>query len=164
MTPNERFTVRAAVLSVADELLSSSMRRAIGLMILVGLTFASVSCDLFGHRSEPVEILVRGDSFTLRWDPPIGTTASSRYRVTGYELYYRPHSGNPGQLQWQALAEIAGPAPLTHRITREMLGPGKYDFAVRSVYDGGAVSDYHASTDYSADPPSGWYVTWIGGE
>ena len=159
--------------------LSKSTRRAIGIVFSFLLVITINGCALpflaeldsansTGSRSddsempdgnngsglEPLMIPVTGESFTVAWD----TSSSS---VDQYLLYYRPR----GETHWHALSAVdAGEAEggsVTFEVDKDVLevGPGAYEFAVSSVYDG-EESELHTSLCEEAEPDRGWYVSW----
>ena len=90
---------------------------------------------------------VRGESFTLAWD-------SGAEPVSSYRVYTRPHGGT----DWTPLASGLADASVT--VTVAMLAYGVYEFAVSAVAGDGTESDLHTSLDPTADPESGWYLSW----
>lgn len=96
------------------------------------------------------EIIVSGTSAILRWDAPAGT-------VTGYKVYYRDHGTGDA---WTFLADVAASADPSYTVEVTDLGVGSYDFAITSVDGSETESDLHTSLDETADPPTGWFLTW----
>ena len=159
--------------------LSKSTRRALGIVFSFLLVIVMNGCalpflaeldsgDNTGSRSdnsemndgnngsglEPLMIPVTAESFTVAWD----TSSSS---VDEYVLYYRPH----GETHWHTLSAVdAGAAEggsVAFEVNKDVLeaGPGEYEFAVSSVYDG-EESELHTSLCEEAEPDRGWYVSW----
>ncbi len=99
---------------------------------------------------QPQMITVRSESFTIAWDagdPP----------VESYNIYYRRHNGEG---EWSTLTAVSADTRELE-ITSDLLadGPGHYDFAVTSVYNGDE-SEFHTSLSEDAEPERGWYVNW----
>ena len=118
------------------------------------------SCGLFAYIGEPDEIVLWGNELILSWDPPAATLGSPQ--TESYSLYYRPFPSFFGG-DWTALGTVSARGTTSFHVDGAALEPGKYEFAVRSVDEQGSYSDYHKSTDGDADPPTGWYVNWLGG-
>lgn len=137
------------------------MRRITRTGLLVAIGAFTLSCSLFAPHNDPIEISIVGDAFTLTWDPPVGTHASSLRHVESYELFHQEYPG-PFFQSWQQLSSVPAADSLEFRVTNEQLTPGTYVFAVRAVYADGSASSYHSSTESAADPPTGWYLRWIG--
>ena len=137
------------------------MRTVMRTGLLSSLTLLLLSCSLFVNTNQPLEIIVIGNSIVLEWDPPAGAGTSSLKRVDAYELFYQPYRSGQASA-WQLLSAVPAGGTLRYLVTTDELNPGTYAFAVRAVYTDDSTSDYHASTDNSADPPAGWYLTWIG--
>ncbi len=89
------------------------------------------------------------DQLVLRWDPPVAT-------VSNYNVYYRVH----GTDNWTPLGEIAAVAEPRFTVQHSTLGNGSFDFAVVARNAEGLTSAYHTSLDLTADPSTGWYVSW----
>jgi hypothetical protein len=104
--------------------------------------------DPDGGQDGVAPIQVKGESFTLAWNPPQDGS------VTGYRLYFRTH----GDQNWSELEQVdAGTTEYT--VNHPELDYGQYDFAVTSL-DSGDESDYHSSLDETAQPSGGWYMEW----
>lgn len=93
------------------------------------------------------EIVVTGDHFTLYWD-------ESLEDVLEYRLFVRERGGET----WQPLG--SGLSDPSARITTGELVHGSYEFAVSYVNLLGVESELHSSLDATADPDTGWYLTW----
>jgi Fibronectin type III domain len=89
---------------------------------------------------------------TLQWDPP----ATGGSQVVSYTISYRIH----GTTTWTTLATIPATSQPEYTVLRSTLGSGSFDFAVVAVNGTGAISPLHTSLDATADPTSGWYLTW----
>jgi hypothetical protein len=123
---------------------------ALGLFLLAACS-ACVLPDFGSHvggdESEMVSITT--NTLTLQWDPPASA-------IDHYKVYYRVH----GATDWLALGDVpSGPLP-EYVILHSTLGDGEFDFAVVSVNASAMMSDYHTSLDGTAQPDSGWYVSW----
>ena len=138
------------------------MRTALIVAVVAVLTLATLSCSFFGYTDEPLEVVIHGSSFTLHWDPPAGVGTSSLIQLDSYELFYRSYPGSFGS-GWQTLAAVEAGRPLLLKVSGDQLDPGRYEFAVRATFADGSQSEYHRSTESTADPPSGWYLNWLGG-
>ena len=89
---------------------------------------------------------------TLLWDPP----ASGASQVASYAVGYRIH----GTSTWNTLATIpASPQP-SYTVLHSAVGNGSFDFAVSAKDTAGVTSPLHTSLDPTADPSSGWFLTW----
>ncbi len=99
-------------------------------------------------QASPSPIQVKGDSFTLAWNPP------QEGDVTGYKLYFRSH----GEQGWSELEQVDD-GTTEYTVNHPELDYGRYDFAVTAL-ESGDESDYHSSLDESAQPSGGWYMEW----
>lgn len=104
-----------------------------------------------------MEILVQSETWTLAWDPPVFEGSSAESELESYRVFYRVR----GLSSWTLLSEIEADTSLSLKITPEELDYGYYEFAVSAVDQSGIESPLHESTDFTADPPTGWYVNWI---
>ncbi len=95
------------------------------------------------------QITWSADQLTLQWDPPAQTVAN-------YSIYYRTH----GTSGWASLGEITAVPQPEYVIQHSTLGNGTFDFAVVAKNAEGDTSDYHTSLDSTAEPSTGWYITW----
>ena len=86
---------------------------------------------------------------TLEWDPPSSP-------VNLYRIYYRNH----GAALWNFLAEISEAAEPQYTIDINDIGPGTYDFGVSAVDLDDQESGLHTSLDVTADPSTGWFLSW----
>jgi len=127
-------------------------------LILLLFSTQFISCDMVMATSEYLEIVVKGDSFTISWDDDSMKISSKLIRAEKYKIYYRIH----GTSEWNFLGEtLADPTP-EFLIKSSELDFGKYDLGVCSVNNQGRESVIHSSLDQTADPFCGWYVNWIG--
>ena len=95
----------------------------------------------------PQLLVVRGENFTLAWD-------GGPEPVAEYRAYTRQH----GTVEWTQIA--AGLEAASISIDTTILAYGVYEFAVSSVAADGTESDLHTSLDPTADPGTGWYLSW----
>lgn len=95
------------------------------------------------------QITSAADTVLLAWDPPAG-------EVTSYKIFYRAH-GSP---DWTLLTEVPAQPTPTLTIQQADFGNGSFDFGVEAVGNAGAESGMHSSLDATAQPASGWYLTW----
>jgi hypothetical protein len=95
------------------------------------------------------QITSKAASVTLAWDSPTD-------EVSSYQLFYRPH----GEQDWIYFTEIPASSDPTISLQQSDFGNGSFDFGVVAVTDTGAESPLHSSLDHTAQPTSGWYLTW----
>ena len=128
---------------------------------LLPLAFFSLlvsACPLYNPaafvqpRNAPKDILSEATQITLAWDPP----ASGASQVVSYTVSYRIH----GTSTWNTLATVPANAQPTYTVLRSVVGTGSFDFAVAALYSDGVNSPLHTSLDPTADPTSGWYLSW----
>jgi hypothetical protein len=93
----------------------------------------------------PALIVVQNSEFTMTWNEGVG---ADEYRV-----YQRER----GSGEWSLLESVVGVPELT--VNDSMLSYGEYEFAVTTVQDG-VESGFHTSLDKTADPATGWYLSW----
>jgi hypothetical protein len=103
-------------------------------------------------QAAPADIASTATQATLQWDPP----AVDASQVVSYTISYRVH----GTTTWTTLASVPASAQPQYTVLRSTLGSGSFDFAVMSVDGAGATSPLHTSLDATADPTTGWYLTW----
>ena len=127
-------------------------------VILFSVLFLVTGCRLVIGTSDALEIVVKGNQFTLAWDPGGPVIPNNPGRVAAYNVYYRDH----GSYYWRYLATIEDPNNPECLITDKDIDYGVYDFAVSAVGADGGVSAFHSSLDRTADPICGWYINWIG--
>lgn len=97
-------------------------------------------------------VLSTAAQVTLQWDPP----ASGASQVASYTISYRIH----GTTTWTTLATVPASTQPAYTVLHSAVGNGSFDFAVASIYSTGASSPLETSLDPTADPSSGWYLTW----
>ena len=130
-------------------------------LILVLLVFsltAFSSCKMVMGTDESLEIVVKGSSFTLAWDPGGPEIPNDPNFVVRYNVYYRVH----GSYYWRFLMETESSGNPDCLITDNEMDYGRYDFAVSAVNEQGGTSSLHSSLDGTANPFCGWYINWIG--
>ena len=108
--------------------------------------------DIFGTLQDDSKYekkITSEAQITLAWDPPSTPLQS-------YNIYYRVHD----EVFWNLLAEIPATAEPQYTISIDDIGPGTYDFGVSAVDQDDNESALHTSLDITADPKSGWYLSW----
>ena len=103
-------------------------------------------------NTSPDNISSAATQAILQWDP----VSSGATQVVSYVVSYRVHGGSV----WNTLATIPASSQPSYTVLHATLGAGSFDFAVAAVDSTGAVSPLHTSLDTTADPTSGWYLTW----
>ncbi len=107
-------------------------------------------CSVFLAGEPPVsQITSQTDTLSLAWDPPAGA-------VTSYKVFYRAH----GTTTWNLFAEIPAQPNPALALHQADFGNGSFDFGVEAVGDTGEESAMHTSLDTTAQPTSGWYLSW----
>ncbi len=104
------------------------------------------------QATAPNDVAINGTQATLQWDPP----ASGASQIVSYVLSYRVH----GTLSWTTLATVPAVAQPSYLVQHSVTGGGSFDFAVAAVYSDGKTSAIHTSLDPTADPTSGWFLSW----
>ncbi len=102
-------------------------------------------------------LIVRASKFTLTWDCTAYGAETCPRPVERFQIYYRRY----GSAFWILLAEVSGEGNRTYTVDDDVLPAGRYEFAVRNVYEDGRISPFHSSGDFNSDPPGGWFVDWI---
>lgn len=130
------------------------------IVLLIFSTAAFLGCKLVigTGTDESLEIVVKGESFTLAWDPGGSKIPNDPNSVVHYTVHYRNH----GSVYWHFLMEIESSGSPECLITDELIDFGRYDFAVKAVGELGGVSTLHSSLDSTANPFCGWYINWVG--
>jgi hypothetical protein len=119
-------------------------------LLLLGL----FGCPLYNPSAfvqHADEIASIANQLTLQWNPP-----TSGPTPVSYTLEYRIH----GTTTWQFLATLPATSQPGYTIQHSVLGNGSFDFAVSATDSTGATSPLHTSLDQSADPTSGWFISW----
>jgi hypothetical protein len=146
------------------------IRSLLSIAILLLLPFFFLACPLYnpaafvqnpaqgsGNQNpvsgggQPNDVQLTASQATLAWDPP-----ASGPSVVSYTISYRLH----GTSTWTTLATIPASSQPSYTVLRSAIGPGSFDFAVASVDSTGVSSPLHTSLDSTADPSTGWYLTW----
>ena len=126
--------------------------RVLVLGAIVAITFPACilpNCAIFRQEGDIKLVSVTADQLTLQWDSPPSA-------VDHYTVFFRVH-GTP---DWVTLADVpAAPMPEC-TVAHTTLGDGEFDFAVVAVDASEMWSSYHTSLDVTAQPQSGWYVSW----
>ena len=133
------------------------VRIAFLILLSSSAALVAVSCSSPTGTSEPREIVERSPEFSIAWDCSVAPSGGCRSSIDRYRVYYR----GLGTDTWRLLASVDSDDPLQVRISRDVLEPGQYEFAVRSIDALGRKSAYHRSTDRSAEPSTGWYLNWL---
>ena len=94
-------------------------------------------------------MLCSTEEITLAWDPPPSEIAS-------YKIFYRSHASG----SWILLDEIPTDDDPEYTLFHGDFGNGDYDFGVIAVNTETAESVMHTSLDDTAQPESGWYLSW----
>jgi|GEM_PF-1893443 len=127
--------------------------------VLLSLTFLSLllsACPLYNSmafvqpKTELEDIVTTANQITLQWDPPAAS------QVVSYTVSYRYH----GTSTWITLATIAASPQPAYTVMHSTVGHASFDFAVSATDTAGVTSPLHTSLDPTADPSSGWYLTW----
>ena len=103
-------------------------------------------------QAGPNDVQSTAAQATLQWDSP----PSGPLQVVSYIVSYRVH----GTSNWKMLATVPASSQPEYTVLRSAVGNGSFDFAVAAVDSTGASSPLHTSLDPTADPASGWYLTW----
>jgi hypothetical protein len=137
-----------------------SMAGRAGLIALLSapvlLSLLLFGCPLYdpsafvAPQSAPKDLLSSASQIILAWDPPASGT------VANYIVSYRTH----GTAAWTSLATVPATPQPTYTILRSAIGTGIFDFAVSAEDSSGDISILHTSLDQTADPNSGWYLSW----
>ena len=136
--------------------------RTISILILITALFLSTgACSLYllqnleatGSTPDPdsgaKKVLCCTEEVTLAWDAPPSEIAT-------YKIFYRNH-GSGG---WVLFDEIPADDDPEYTLFHGDFGNGEYDFGVVAVDAETEESAMHTSLDESAQPESGWYLSW----
>ena len=144
--------------------LSKSIR-TLSILILIAAVFAATSgCSLYllqnleatGSTPDPEsdggaeKVLCTTEEVTLAWDPPPSDIAS-------YKIFYRTHESG----SWILFDETPADDDPEYTLYHGDFGNGDYDFGVVAVDAETAESDMHTSLDDTAQPASGWFLSWM---
>ena len=148
MASKSRILIRFILLAAVSSLLLPS-----GCQLLIQGYVNSLGSVPAEEAEEPEsafsQITCETETVTLAWDP-------STSEVSSYKVFYREH----GTADWSLFTEIPAQADPTVALHQADFGNGSFDFGVEAVADTGAESPMHSSLDATAQPTSGWYLTW----
>ena len=96
------------------------------------------------------KVLCDTEEVILAWDPPYS-------EIAGYKVFYRSH----GSATWILLGEIPADDDPEYILFHRDFGNGDYDFGVVALNEETAESAMHTSLDHTAQPDSGWYLSWV---
>jgi hypothetical protein len=142
--------------------LSKSIRTLSILVLITILFFATGGCSLYllqnldatvstpGPDSGAEKVLCCAEEVTLAWDPPPSDIAT-------YKIFYRSHESGT----WMLFDEIPADDDPEYTLYHGDLGNGEYDFGVVAVDAETEESAMHTSLDDTAQPESGWYLSWV---
>jgi hypothetical protein len=142
--------------------LSKSIRTLSILVLITILFFATGGCSLYllqnldatvstpGPDSGAEKVLCCAEEVTLAWDPPPSDIAI-------YKIFYRSHESGT----WMLFDEIPADDDPEYTLYHGDLGNGEYDFGVVAVDAETEESAMHTSLDDTAQPESGWYLSWV---
>ena len=118
-------------------------------------TMAAFKHELEGEKpggqigADPIEVFSDQLQVTLAWDPPPSA-------VDSYKILFRIH----GTEEWFLLNQIPAVPTPEIIVAQADLGNGMFDFGVIAIDSGGLESVIHISLDVTAEPDTGWYLTW----
>ncbi len=118
-------------------------------------TMAAFKQELEGEKpggqigADPIEVFSDQLQVTLAWDSPPSA-------VDSYKILFRMH----GTEEWFLLNQIPAVPTPEIIIDHADLGNGMFDFGITAVDSGGLESVVHISLDVTAEPDTGWYLTW----
>ena len=137
--------------------------RTISILILITILLLSAGgCSLYllqnldvtgsipDPESDAEKVLCSSEEVTLAWDPPPSELAS-------YKIFYRSH----GSGTWILFDEIPADDDPEYTLFHGDFGDGDYDFGVVAVDSETEESAMHSCLDNTAQPESGWYLSWI---
>jgi len=126
-----------------------------GLLVLLILCFFSCSLLIDSDFTLPQEIRIYSNHIILEWQNPAFSEKSNQ--IHSQRIYIREH----GLRIWRHIDEIPYSPTPSYTLNRGDYTPGKYDFGVSIVTNDGVESAIHSSLDYTASPPTGWYIYWV---
>jgi hypothetical protein len=142
--------------------LSKSIRTFSILILITAALAATSGCSLYmlqnleipdDGTTDPAtgaeKVLCSTAEVTLAWDPP-------NPGITSYKIFYRSHESG----SWILLDEIPADDDPEYILYHGDFGNGDYDFGVVAVDAETAESAMHTSLDDTAQPESGWYLSW----
>lgn len=125
-------------------------------VLILIIVVSTGSCSfLFSNMTHAMEIIVKGNYFTIEWDNPVYLEKTDN--IQSYRIYIRRH----GYHYWQQVDEVEYLKGPSCTIKRNDFPPGKYDVGVSAVNHEGMESAIHSSMDTDASPQGGWYIFWI---
>jgi hypothetical protein len=119
------------------------------LMLTIFTACVLPNCTTFLDHGNSEMVAVAADQLMLQWDAP--PTA-----VDHYTVYFRVH----GTSDWVTLSDVPADPNPEYMVAHLVTGDGEFDFAVVAVDASDQMSAYHTSLDHTADPQTGWYVSW----
>ncbi len=123
---------------------------ALGLVLLAVCSACALpDFSAFYDEIDSKRVSIASNTLTLQWDAPPSA-------IDHYTVYYRVH----GSTDWIALADVPSDPQPEYTIQHSTVGDGDFDFAVVSVNASAQKSEYHTSLDSTAQPETGWYISW----
>jgi len=141
---------------------SKSTRTISFLILITTLLFCTGGCSLYllqnldvsGSTPDPdsgaEKVLSSAEEITLAWDPPPSEIAT-------YKIFYRSHESGT----WILFDEIPADDNPEYTLYHGDFGNGDYDFGVVAVDTETAESAMHTSLDDTAQPETGWFLSWV---
>jgi len=141
---------------------SKSTRTISFLILITTLLFCTGGCSLYllqnldvsGSTPDPdsgaEKVLSSAEEITLAWDPPPSEIAT-------YKIFYRSHESGT----WILFDEIPADDDPEYTLYHGDFGNGDYDFGVVAVDTETAESAMHTSLDDTAQPETGWFLSWV---
>ena len=136
--------------------------RTISILILITALFMSTgACSLYllqnleatGSTPDPdsgvEKVLCSIEEVTLAWDAPPSEIAT-------YKIFYKSHESGG----WILFDEIPADDDPEYTLFHGDFGDGDYDFGVVAVDAETEESAMHTCLDDTAQPESGWYLSW----
>ena len=141
---------------------SKSTRTISFLILITTLLFCTGGCSLYllqnldvsGSTPDPdsgaEKVLSSAEEVTLAWDPPPSEIAT-------YKIFYRSHESGT----WILFDEIPADDNPEYTLYHGDFGNGDYDFGVVAVDTETEESAMHTSLDDTAQPETGWFLSWV---
>ena len=141
---------------------SKSTRTISFLILITTVLFCTGGCSLYllqnldvsGSTPDPdsgaEKVLSSAEEITLAWDPPPSEIAT-------YKIFYRSHESGT----WILFDEIPADDDPEYTLYHGDFGNGDYDFGVVAVDTETAESAMHTSLDDTAQPETGWFLSWV---
>ena len=147
----KRITIlRAAIMAAAAlAVLSASGCTMAILHNLLGGPQVQENPDPLDPGSGLTQYLCESETVTLAWDPPAG-------EIAGYRVYVRVHESG----DWSLIAELSVDDDPEVELHHADFGNGDFDFGVIAVDPESEESAMHTSLDPTAQPTTGWYLSW----